>query len=1462
VTLRILFIDDNPDDAQLAVLALRGAGETLVHELVGTIDALPAALERGPWDAVISDYNLGAGTALDVLRIVRARERGLPCIIVSGTIGDERVAEAIRQGASDYVSKNDLSRLALVVRRELETVAARERQHELEARLNEIRERYRKTFEQAPIGIAHGDRDARLITINDNYARLLGCGAQELIGQRWLDYVDPLPGDPALTLTQYQEFFDTSRGVARYERRYRRKDGSHAWANLTLSVMRDANDRPEYVIAVAEDITAQKRTNEQLLVQARLLECVEQATIATDLQGRVTYWNRVAEQMYGWSTEEAMGRSILELTPAPETNAEATEIMERLSRGESWRGELLLTRRDGTTFPALIVDSPLFDDRGMLAGIVGVSHDLTEQKRTENRLRAHQLQLDAAQEIARVGSWTYDLATREREWSDGLWRLYGLAPGTHDSFEPLFALLHPDDRDRMIELQQRAYETATPFHAEFRTLRGGEVRTMLTRVHYIHDDEGRPSKILGVVQDITEEKQKEEELRRRAIQQSTVANLGQIALTGASIDFLLEQAASAVQVVLDADLSDIVRKDDDFLLVAGKGWAPGEIGTRTIRAGSQSQTELTITSGHPVVMTNVATETRFVLSELFASKQIASGIMVPILSADGTPWGVLGAHARKPRTYPPYDVEFLRSIATVIGQAIDRSRADAELRTRARQQSAIARLGQVILNSFEDDLFDQACALLMSGTNADYAFYGELTPADKLRFRAGHAWDALPDEIPISESAQAGYTILHGEPVVVEDYADEQRFNTYSRTVPHGIRSGAMVPVTSAMRTFGVLSAQSTKAGHFHEEDIDFMQSVANMLAEAIEREAARRAVEESEHRYRRIFSGATEIIFTIDANGHFISLNDAFETITGWTRDEWLGQPFIEIVSPDDRQRVYALFEQILENSCSLSAEMTLLGKERNINIEVTSFPQTGAGAVVEVYGFARDVTETRRATQERERVTRNLQLLLESTIDGIITLDREGRCTMINRAGAAYLQYRPDELHGTKLHDVAHHGTKEDECSIMRVLETGEARSVTSDSFVRRDGTPLPVAYSAAPIVDEGHSVGVVVTFTDLTERRRLEARLEQANRLSSLGRLAATVAHEFNNVLMGIAPFVEVVRRAPSPEKVSVSLDHIASSVKRGRRISQDILRFTQPAEPVRGRVELQSWLHSVSVEARSLLTRLYDVRLDVEPLSVDGDANQLHQIVMNLILNARDAMSGGGTIHIAVRREPRDARFAFGVIREPHRYAHILVRDEGCGMSEETLRHAFEPLFTTKKNGTGLGLAVTHQVVLRHGGEIFIESTPGEGTTFHVFLPLSEEPEPLAISDAAAEPPPERAARSILLVEDDESVAAGLLALLEFEGFKVTLAKTGAQALTRVKTSSYDAVLLDVGLPDMDGQSVYAGIASTHPQMPVIFSTGHADRGQLEELLVRPHVSFLLKPYEADSLMDAIASVLAA
>jgi CheY-like chemotaxis protein len=320
--------------------------------------------------------------------------------------------------------------------------------------------------------------------------------------------------------------------------------------------------------------------------------------------------------------------------------------------------------------------------------------------------------------------------------------------------------------------------------------------------------------------------------------------------------------------------------------------------------------------------------------------------------------------------------------------------------------------------------------------------------------------------------------------------------------------------------------------------------------------------------------------------------------------------------------------------------------------------------------------------------------------------------------------------------------------------------------------------------------------------------------------------------------------VIRR--KPERTAAALDQIAGAIGRGKRITEEILRFTRPAELVRKDFAVEPWLRDLAADVHAVLPPTLRVVVDVfDPsLRVHADRHQLHQVLTNLIVNARDAMPKGGTVTLSARREAA--------------FIHFTVRDDGCGMPEETLRHIFEPLFTTKGSGTGLGLAVAHQVVERHGGEISAESVVGAGTTFHLLIPIAKT-EGESATPAAVPPLKASRVRRLLLVDDDEAVVAGLAALLELEGIKVDAVTSGAAAIEYLRHARPNVVLLDVGLPDMDGTEVYKQIAAIDAELPVVFSTGHADTARLRGL-ERGHVASLLKPYDAGTLLEAIERVM--
>lgn len=485
------------------------------------------------------------------------------------------------------------------------------------------------------------------------------------------------------------------------------------------------------------------------------------------------------------------------------------------------------------------------------------------------------------------------------------------------------------------------------------------------------------------------------------------------------------------------------------------------------------------------------------------------------------------------------------------------------------------------------------------------------------------------------------------------------------------------------------------------------------------------------------------------------------------------------------------------------------------------------------------------------------DVQRLFESSPAGLVAANLQGICTMCNPAAAAAFGLPVEQVLGTDLHVLFHQrsGSSRDDCAIAAAAR-GESRTAIAESFVRGDGNTVRLRYSAAPLLVDGSPDAITISVADVTVERLLEAQLEQANRVASLGRLTATLAHEFNNVLAGIAPFAEVIRRG---RNVDAAVEQIMKAVARGKRITADVLRFTTGVEGTPAPLEVEPWFRDVAIQARSLLSGAHELTVIQEPgLSIAGDAARLQQVFTNLVLNARDAMPEGGTLTLEVRREAADARFSFGAIERPGEYAHFIVRDTGTGVPEDTRGHIFEPLFTTKKNGSGLGLAIAQSVVRAHRGEIFLESTTGEGTAFHIFLPLVAGPgRPQNQSSSAVAAPP--SAQSVLVVEDDPAVAEGLGLILEMDGFEVETTDSGAAALDAVRRRVPDVVIMDVGLADQDGVAVHAEISRIAPSLPVIFMTGHGDRSRLEGLLRRRNVAFLQKPFAGEELVEAIRRV---
>lgn len=510
-------------------------------------------------------------------------------------------------------------------------------------------------------------------------------------------------------------------------------------------------------------------------------------------------------------------------------------------------------------------------------------------------------------------------------------------------------------------------------------------------------------------------------------------------------------------------------------------------------------------------------------------------------------------------------------------------------------------------------------------------------------------------------------------------------------------------------------------------------------------------------------------------------------------------------------------------------------------------------------VRGVARDVTERER-TFHRIRSSEELfRTIIENASDLTAIVEPDGRIRYDSPSVERVLGHPWKSLLGTLFIDLVHPEdvTRAEDFMAQQVNNPGAMGTIELRAR-HRDGPGRSFEIVAKNLIEQGRTSAIVMTARDITERKLLETQLVQANRLAGLGRLAATVAHQFNNVLMGMQPFAELMQRPnATPPMILNGASHIANSIQRGKRAVQEILRFTQPHLPVTAVIDAGQWWDRFVPEAESILGNLFSIATTIpDGLYVIADEMQLSQVLANLVANARDAMPNGGTLSVEASGLEPHATFPFGIVADPERFVRISIRDTGHGMSAAIMERIFEPLYTTRQNGIGLGLAVAYQIMAQHEGFLFAESEPGQGSTFHLFLPRAKQ---AAAGTPRNEESHAPAPKRLLIIDDEEPIVEGISMLLEQIGFEVEGIGNGNEAEAAVAMFQPHVVLLDFGLPGMDGGEVYSLIRAMDFTLPIIFATGHGDRRILHDRLNDPRCRFLQKPFEVKELLEMIAAL---
>ena len=383
--------------------------------------------------------------------------------------------------------------------------------------------------------------------------------------------------------------------------------------------------------------------------------------------------------------------------------------------------------------------------------------------------------------------------------------------------------------------------------------------------------------------------------------------------------------------------------------------------------------------------------------------------------------------------------------------------------------------------------------------------------------------------------------------------------------------------------------------------------------------------------------------------------------------------------------------------------------------------------------------VSVTRRrllvSDDERQQSLDEIQLLLDSTQEGIYGADHEGVCTLANKSCATLLGYdSPNELLGKSMHELMHHTRPDgspypaDECKIHRMSETGVVGVLENELFWRKDGSSFPVSFNVLPMLDGNQAIGMVCTFTDITEKLQIEEQLRQAQKMEAVGQLSGGIAHDFNNILQIVSNNTRfVMDKYDKADPLHSALEEMLTAVERGSNLTRSMLAFSRKQFMRIRPFELNQLLTDALVLGQKLIHKPLHLEFVScpEPLNVAADSTLMQQVLFNLLTNARDAMPDGGTITIATGLAAPDPELlALHHCSHQGVFARLTVSDKGCGIAEDIRKNIFEPFFTTKEvgEGTGLGLSMVFGTVQQHGGFVTVASEPGEGTTFAVYLPI--------------------------------------------------------------------------------------------------------------------------------------------
>ncbi|MFO1001909.1 MAG: PAS domain S-box protein [Planctomycetaceae bacterium] len=1371
-------------------------------------------------------------------------------------------------------------------------------------------QQYRALANAIPQIVWTATSDGAVTQVNSKAIEYTGLTVEELSGWSWQKVVHP--DDRSDAVTEWTHALKD--GVPRtFEMRIRRSDGEYRWHIVREQPLRDAKGVIELWVGTCTDIDDLTRAENALReTETRLREAQRIARLGSwnwEPQTDRVAWSDAEFELFGVSPQDIHPslESFLSLLH-PDDRSIAIARVEGMKAGDSeFANDMRIIRPDGEWIWIHSRARATRDSSGQIIRVEGTDQDITEMVRAKQLLRAERDRIEKLMEAVPVAICSFQLTPDGRMTmpyaSPRIEPIYGLSPAELAvDASRIFSFLHPDDRERVQNSVADSARSLTLWRDQFRVLspEHGEIWIEGCSVPSQTSD----GNILwhGYVNDVTDR------LRVEEARDELLARL-QLHIDRMPIAYVLFDAEirfanwnPAAEKIFGYSREEIIGQSMHFLVHPEDHLHAEDISRRLLSGDVAAQS----------INRNVTKDGRVITCEwhntpLFAANGSFLGVLAmalditnrveaeaalrdserrlrlaleaassvaftwdvpndavtryfstePALPVTAERTGTLNGVRQHihPEDLPEFDSRLSACLAggTEYRNSYRVIRADGTIVTkeeygyldRSADGSPLSLTGIII------DITDRIAAteaLRISEERLRIALKGARGGVWDWDLSSGHVWWS-PEVYELMGAAAGTDT---GEASAVELIDERDRLKVQEALADAMARK---VDYHCEFRVLGGTRWLSSHARLFCNAAGEPVR-LLGITWDISDRMQAMEALRESEMRYRRLIAVLPTAVLVHDGHRVLYS-NPAFVRLVGAeTADEVAGRPAIDFVSMDDRTLVQERILEMLATGEPVSGTEIRLARldGRSIPAYSVSTPVTGYGPEAFLVAIT-DLTD-------KERATELLRSVLSSVGDAILTIDEKGIIGSATPSAARQFGYTEDELLGQNVSLLMYEPfAQEHDGYLFSYLKTGIAKVIGIGREVeclRRDGTRFSADLTVTEFSLEGERrfTGVL---RDTTERKRLQSQFIQAQKMEAVGRLAGGVAHDFNNLLTIISGYCELLLMSDLPvgDKRRESIATIRDAGERAARLTQQLLAFSRKAVFEPKLIDL----NELVTDSVKLLRRLIgeDIILVVitfpKPTPVKADPGQFEQVIMNLVVNARDAMPTGGRLTIETSVLPAAGS-------ESSLFACLAVSDTGQGVSDEVKEKIFEPFFTTKGvgKGTGLGLAVVHGVVTQSGGQITMESSVGVGTTFRVVMPM--------VSDSSSSHAVEstrfatRGTETVLLVEDDKAVRRIAKISLQSQGYKVLEASDGSAGLRQAETYPGEIHLLisDVVMPEIGGRQLLDAVRKHRPGLRVLFMSGYTDDAVLLHGVVEATDAFIQKPFTPLSLARKVREVI--